>query len=331
MHTFSPTSCSLDNQVRFPSTQRVTGCYPCPHVAMSRARHLSHRRRNGREAVLSLRNPCTIRSTALVVTCQGTADRSEERKPRTRFFQAPRHEILETCVVGVTFDNRQEIVASLRTGEPLLLAREPENTFDVNAVAVTTLSGDTVGYIRKDLTYEFQADVTVGRVISTGKTETGFYGVKLACTPGRVSLYVDLIPRSLRGTNLSAELPTSEWNRLRKTQYRKAGHRCQVCGGVGERWPVECHERWSRNPSTRTLHLRGLLALCPMCHKVKHLSRASNQGESSVLAQRHLATINGWTVEQTTSYLEQVMRTLEEDNEHVWRVDTSWLVDRKSA
>jgi hypothetical protein len=66
-------------------------------------------------------------------------------------------------------------------------------------------------YIRRDLTYEFQVDVTVGRVVSTGKTEEGIIGVKLACTPGRLSLYVDLIPPSVRGTNLSAELPPRKW------------------------------------------------------------------------------------------------------------------------
>ena len=40
-------------------------------------------------------------------------------------------------------------------------------------VQVHTLSGDPVGYVRKDLTYEFKADVTVGRVEAVGRAGGG--------------------------------------------------------------------------------------------------------------------------------------------------------------
>eukprot|EP00976_Prorocentrum_cordatum_P089550 1187770-Prorocentrum_minimum.AAC.5 len=199
------------NHAHFSSTHSFGGGFSCTRVAISQTRHLAKRRDRRGEALLSLRDIYTSRPAAHVVSCEASDDHSEERQTRNSFLQAPKHETLETYVVGVTHDNRQEIVASLRVGEPLLLTREPENQFDVNAVVVTRLSGDTVGYISRDLTYEFQADVTVGRVVSTGQNAKGLYGVRVACTPGRASLYVDLIPQSLRGTNLSAELPTSKW------------------------------------------------------------------------------------------------------------------------
>lgn len=51
-----------------------------------------------------------------------------------------------TKVVGVTFENRQEVVQNLHEGEELRLVREPENRFDPNAIRVENQQGDQIGY-----------------------------------------------------------------------------------------------------------------------------------------------------------------------------------------
>ena len=49
--------------------------------------------------------------------------------------------------------------------------------------------------------------------------------------------------------------------------------RCEVSGGVGTEWPVECHEIWRFHEGSQTLQLRGFMALHPEVHLAKHLER----------------------------------------------------------
>ena len=54
-----------------------------------------------------------------------------------------------TKVVGVTFEDRQELLRDLTEGQVLRVEREPENTYDPNAVAVLTDDGRKVGYLKR--------------------------------------------------------------------------------------------------------------------------------------------------------------------------------------
>ncbi len=58
---------------------------------------------------------------------------------------------VETSVVGVTFNNRQEIIAGLRSGEPVNLRRESKNPYDSNAISVDTVAGEQIGYVNRVL------------------------------------------------------------------------------------------------------------------------------------------------------------------------------------
>lgn len=57
-------------------------------------------------------------------------------------------------VVGVTYENRQAIIATLKGNEPCRLVPEPSNPYDVNAIAVQVAKDGTIhhiGYIKKEL------------------------------------------------------------------------------------------------------------------------------------------------------------------------------------
>lgn len=60
-------------------------------------------------------------------------------------------------VAGVTFEGRQRVVRSLRSGDPLLFVPEPDNPFDPGAIAVLTLDGASVGYVPRDCPVAFAA------------------------------------------------------------------------------------------------------------------------------------------------------------------------------
>ena len=58
---------------------------------------------------------------------------------------------IETRVVGVTFENRQEVVELLTEREQVFLIRQPENSFDPNAIKVVRWDYQQVGYINREL------------------------------------------------------------------------------------------------------------------------------------------------------------------------------------
>lgn len=60
-----------------------------------------------------------------------------------------------TKVVGVTFENRQEVVRRLKEGDTLYLVREYDNPYDPNAVRVENKYGQQVGYLNARLARHF--------------------------------------------------------------------------------------------------------------------------------------------------------------------------------
>lgn len=53
----------------------------------------------------------------------------------------------QKSVVGVTFDSRQALIATLAPWEELQLVRDPANPYDENAIRVARLTGEQIGFI----------------------------------------------------------------------------------------------------------------------------------------------------------------------------------------
>lgn len=67
-----------------------------------------------------------------------------------------------TKVVGVTFEGRQGVVSSLEAGTPVELRRQPHNPVDPQAIAVTTLAGQQIGFLRKQIAAELSPCIDAG-------------------------------------------------------------------------------------------------------------------------------------------------------------------------
>jgi hypothetical protein len=69
-------------------------------------------------------------------------------------FQQPRKrekpQVVETKVVGVTYEGRQKAIADMEENEKILLVREPDNPFDCNAIAVKRINGRCIGYLPRE-------------------------------------------------------------------------------------------------------------------------------------------------------------------------------------
>ena len=68
-------------------------------------------------------------------------------------------------------------------------------------------------------------------------------------------------------------------------------HRCEVTGGVGSAWPVECQEVWEFDDKQHVLRLTGMTALAPEVHLAKHILQLQGQQRASAL--QTLQDING--------------------------------------
>mgnify|MGYP006249469573 CR=1 FL=1 len=142
-------------------------------------------------------------------------------------------------------------------------------------------------------------------------------------------LKVELVPATSWGNNLRSEanLSKAQWDKLRKQCYRDANYKCEVCNGKGDKWPVECHEIWHYDDVNKVQTLKGLIALCPTCHKAKHLGRTlsveSQEVQDKVL--RQLMKINDLDVDELEEYIVEVFQKHAERSQHRWSLDLSWL------
>jgi len=139
-----------------------------------------------------------------------------------------------------------------------------------------------------------------------------------------IRLSVELVPSTCWFSNVRDHVSQSDWDKLRKASYKKAGYLCEICGGRGKKYPVECHEIWEYDDEGFTQTLKGLISLCPNCHETKHIGLAGLRGRGAI-AKAHLAQVNGWTSEQTEQYLKLVWAVWTERSKHDWKLNFEWL------
>ena len=139
-----------------------------------------------------------------------------------------------------------------------------------------------------------------------------------------MKLTIELVPKSCWYSNVRSEVSKEKWDELRRETYAKAGHCCEVCGGKGPRWPVECHEIWDYNDEQKKQTLKGLIALCPDCHECKHMGRAQVVGRGLEAAE-HFAKVNGINISEASRAISEAFDVWRERSQHQWELDISWL------
>ena len=137
-------------------------------------------------------------------------------------------------------------------------------------------------------------------------------------------LTIELVPSTTWEDNVRSAISDAEWDTLKKQVYRKAGYCCEICGGKGDRWPVECHEIWEFDEELKLQTLLGFIALCPSCHSVKHIGYASILGKYAQTL-NHLMMVNGWSKREAEKYVHTAFKLWDERSKIKWKVDISEL------
>ena len=135
--------------------------------------------------------------------------------------------------------------------------------------------------------------------------------------PLYLRLAVESIPYGSRRASLANLMPRAQWDRLRRSIYRKAHYRCQICGREGRMY---CHEIWQYNDATSHQFLRGFEALCRDCHDTKHLFFIRSNWRRAVLFRRFL-TVNRVSREKGIQHLVDVYRQQQKLNRKQWVVN----------
>lgn len=141
-------------------------------------------------------------------------------------------------------------------------------------------------------------------------------------------LTIELIPRTSFYRNVRSNVSKQRWDELRKYCYQKANHKCEICGDTGKKQGydhnVECHEVWDYDDKRKIQSLVRLIALCPKCHKVKHIGLAQINGEED-MCRMHLMKVNNISEFDADNYIEDSFQIWLERSDYDWQVDISWL------
>jgi hypothetical protein len=139
-------------------------------------------------------------------------------------------------------------------------------------------------------------------------------------------LTIELVPSSTWYNNVRSAVTPAEWDKIRRQVYRQANNKCEICGGKGPKWPVECHEVWEYDDEANTQTLVKMIALCPNCHAVKHIGRTSVSGDLEA-AIKHLCTVNGWSRNEAKMYIEASFEVWAMRSNKEWTVNIQALND----
>lgn len=138
-------------------------------------------------------------------------------------------------------------------------------------------------------------------------------------------LTFESVPEECWFANLRSVLSPSDWDRVRKDAYRRSGFQCSVCGKKGR---LEAHEKWEYDEERALQTLKDVVALCPDCHSVKHISRTYLVGKGEA-AMEHFMRINGCSqIEYHEALRKMNEEYLRRNKVEGWITDISWLKNK---
>lgn len=132
-------------------------------------------------------------------------------------------------------------------------------------------------------------------------------------------LKIELVPATVWFSNLRSLFTSAQWDFIRKTAYKRANYRCEICSGVGDEHPVEAHEEWNYDDENHVITLNKVTALCPACHKVKHIGFAQISGnyESAFHQFKNVNYIND---DKAEKLIEKAFKTWEKRSQYHWEI-----------
>lgn len=135
-------------------------------------------------------------------------------------------------------------------------------------------------------------------------------------------LKIELVPSTSWYDNLRKVLPKSEWDKIRKAAYANYGYRCGICGAEGR---LNCHEIWEYDDKNHIQKLKSFIALCDMCHHVKHIGLAGILASEGKLdyekVVEHFMDVNNCDRRIFEEHKKRAFDEWRKRSQHEWHVD----------
>lgn len=140
-------------------------------------------------------------------------------------------------------------------------------------------------------------------------------------------LTIELVPSTCWYANVRSNVTRYQWDVLRREVYKEYNYCCAICGGKGSKHPVECHEVWEYDEEKHIQKLVKMIAVCPDCHNVKHIGRASIIGkeEDAIL---QLCKVNKWNRSEARKYVDKQYNVWQQRSLFEWKLDISLLKNK---
>ncbi len=133
-----------------------------------------------------------------------------------------------------------------------------------------------------------------------------------------LKLTIELLPKGAWNNDFSKTLPNKEWDIIRNFCYKKANHRCQICGLETD--DLDAHEVWKFDIKNRTQTLKDIIAICSKCHGVKHIRNSQRLGFGES-AKGHFMRVNNCSELEFAKHLAKAQIDFEEQNKiYRWKI-----------
>ena len=135
-----------------------------------------------------------------------------------------------------------------------------------------------------------------------------------------------MVPEECWFSNLRSVLKPSDWDVVRRDAYARAKGKCMICNRFSRR--LEAHEKWSYDDEKALQKLEDVVALCPRCHEVKHISLAYMRGRGQE-AMEQFMLVNGCSQMDFHAALSEANEEYAARNKvEGWVTDITWLKDK---
>lgn len=140
-----------------------------------------------------------------------------------------------------------------------------------------------------------------------------------------LKLSIELVPETCWYENLRKILPKSEWDKIRKDAYKKAGNKCEICGASGK---LNCHEIWEYDDKNNVQYLKGFQALCDNCHNIKHIGFVNVQISKGLWPKKvlndlevHFMKVNNVSSSEFKQHVKEAFDLWRKRSEKKWKTD----------
>jgi hypothetical protein len=144
----------------------------------------------------------------------------------------------------------------------------------------------------------------------------------------KLKLQIELVPNSCWYSNVRNNVTSKQWDLIRKKVYQEASNNCEICGGRGLRYPVDCHEIWTYDDEMLIQKLDRFQALCPLCHEVKHIGLAQMKGKGERALGRFIE-INRLDIDTAIMIKNAVFLEWKIRSSKIWALDIGLLENYK--